>query len=193
MRLPIVNYGHPVLRQKGAPVDLVTPEIQALAAGMLETMAHAHGVGLAAQQVGRALQIMVLDVREVDDRPSTLSMAGAPVDPAAFMPMVLINPRLKPILPERLGPEGCLSFPEVFGDVLRPESVEVAALNERGETVQFQAGGLLGRAIQHEYDHLQGILFIDRMSWETREDLKPLLEELQAETKSELKRAGSRG
>lgn len=190
MLLPILNYGHPTLRQKGRPVETFTPEIERLAADMVETMVASHGVGLAAQQVGHALQLMVLDIREVEDRPSTLQWGGQSVDPAAHMPLVLINARLKPIPPERSGPEGCLSFPGLYADVSRPESVEVTALNQHGEPIQFQAGGLLARAIQHEFDHLQGILFIDRMGRETREELKEQLDELQSRTKHDLKRGG---
>ena len=188
MRLTIVKYGHPILRQKGAVIPEVTPEIQQLISEMIETMISAHGVGLAAQQVGRPLQLMVLDIREVDDRPSVLEWEGQPADPTAWMPMALVNPQIKPVGRAAKGPEGCLSFPELFADVVRPEWVEVTAQNPEGQQITFRAGGLLGRAIQHEYDHLQGILFIDRMDAETVEDLRPELEDLQSQTKAELKR-----
>src|SRR5262245_28913142 len=94
--LPIVKYGHPVLRRKGARIETITPEITRLIEDMFETMYGAAGVGLAAQQVGQALQLTVLDVRGVKDRPSTLEVNGQPADVAAFMPLVLINPELKP-------------------------------------------------------------------------------------------------
>ena len=84
------------------------------------------------------------------------------------------------------GGEGCLSFPEIFAEITRPESVDVKALNEKGKPVEFRCGGLLARAIQHEVDHLNGILFIDRMSKKTKEELRPDLDELQAKTKAEL-------
>ena len=86
------------------------------------------------------------------------------------------------------GPEGCLSFPEIYADITRPESVQVKALNEKGQPVQFHCGGLLARAIQHETDHLHGILFIDRMTRETKAELKLELEELQKRTKESLKK-----
>jgi peptide deformylase len=90
------------------------------------------------------------------------------------------------------GGEGCLSFPEIFAEITRPELVAVKALNEKGKPVEFRCGGLLARAIQHEVDHLNGILFIDRMSRKTKEELRPELDELQAKTKAELESAGKR-
>ena len=99
---------------------------------------------------------------------------------------------MHPTGPRVKGPEGCLSFPEIFGEVERPAQVEVTAQNERGESYSFKAGGLLARAVQHELDHLNGILFIDRMDTETRSDLKPEIEELQAETKLALAKAAAR-
>lgn len=187
MTLPIVKYGHPALRQKGARIERITPEIEKLIADMFETARHAHGVGLAAQQVGQALQLAVLDVRDITDRPSTLELAGQPADVASFMPLVLINPEVKPLNESVTGPEGCLSFPEMFADITRPESVEVTALDGRGEKIQFRCGGLLAKAIQHEWDHLQGILFIDRMSLKARNELKDELDALLAETRDRLR------
>jgi peptide deformylase len=189
MILPIVKYGHPVLRQKGERVTEVTPEVRAFVDDLLETMDAARGVGLAAQQVGRALQVAVVDVTEITDRPSTLHLEGKPADVLAFMPVVLINPEVKPIADPVSGPEGCLSFPEMYAEISRPESVEVTAWNAAGEKYSFRCGGLLARAVQHEVDHLNGILFIDRMSPEKKRELKPELEALQVETKEELKRA----
>jgi peptide deformylase len=186
MILPIVQYGHPALRQKGERIEKITPEIRALIADMFDTMYAAAGVGLAAQQVGRALQLTVLDVRGVKDRPSTMELKGAPVDPLENMPLVLLNPVLKPFGDPVSGPEGCLSFPEIYEEIIRPPSVEVTALSEKGEPIQFIAGGLLGRAIQHEVDHLNGILFIDRMPLTAKRALKPELEALQQRTKEAL-------
>jgi peptide deformylase len=104
------------------------------------------------------------------------------------MPLVLINPELKPVGDTVPGPEGCLSFPEIYEEILRPAFVEVSALNARGERFQFRAGGLLSRALQHEVDHLNGILFIDRMSSQAKKALKPELDELQAATKASLQK-----
>ncbi len=188
MKLPIAQYGQPVLRQKGARIEKITPAIKQLIADMFETMHAAAGIGLAAQQVGQALQLTVLDVRAVKDRPSSLEVAGQPADVASFMPLVLINPHITPLGDPVTGPEGCLSFPEVYADITRSESVSVAALNEAGEGIEFKAGGLLARVIQHEADHLNGILFIDRMSAEAKNELKPQLESLQNASKAALQK-----
>jgi peptide deformylase len=186
MKLEVVKYGHPALRQKGARIEKITPELQALAAGMLETMHANKGIGLAAQQVGRALQLTVIDLRGVTDRPSTLTLDGKESDVAGIMPLVLINPSVNPSGEAVTAPEGCLSFPEIYGDIERPSLAEVRAVNEKGQAVQFSCGGLLARVIQHENDHLNGILFIDRMKRGTKEELKPKLEELHAATKTAL-------
>jgi peptide deformylase len=188
MILPILRYGHPVLRQKGARIEKVTPEVAKLIEDMFETMYEAAGIGLAAQQIGKALQLTVIDVREVKDRPSTIEIDGQPTDVGAIMPLVLINPELKPLGEPVQGPEGCLSFPELYEDISRPLQVEVSALDAKGQPLKFKAGGLLSRAIQHETDHLNGILFIDRMSSKAKQALKPELEALQAETKAALKK-----
>ncbi|HXI71216.1 MAG TPA: peptide deformylase [Verrucomicrobiae bacterium] len=188
MILPIVKYGNPVLRKKGARIESVTPEIKQLIADMFETMEANHGVGLAAQQVGHALQLTVVDVREVKDRPSTLELKGKPADVADIMPLVLINPEVTPAGEPATGGEGCLSFPEIFAEITRPESVDVKALNEKGKVIEFRCGGLLARAVQHETDHLNGILFIDRMERKTKEEFRDELDALQAATKAELKK-----
>jgi len=187
MILPIVKYGHPALRQKGQRIEEITPAIEELIADMFDTMYQAAGIGLAAQQVGQALQLTVIDVRAAKDRPSTLEIAGQPADVGALMPLVLINPQIRPFGESVAGPEGCLSFPEMYADIVRPESVEVQALDAKGAAIEFKAGGLLSRAIQHEVDHLNGILFIDRMTSKDKGELKPDLEKLQAATRAALK------
>ena len=188
MILDIVKYGNPVLRQKGARIEKITPEILQLIADMFETMKAARGVGLAAQQIGRALQLAVLDVRGITDRPSSLELDGKPADVDEFMPLALINPELKLLGEKVAGPEGCLSFPEMYAEITRPGLTEVRALNQKGEPIEFRCEGLLSRAIQHEVDHLNGILFIDRMNREDKDELKPQLDELQAKTKAALKK-----
>jgi peptide deformylase len=187
MLLTIVKYGTPVLRQKGARVETVTPTIKKLIADMLETMYAYKGVGLAAQQVGLALQVAVVDVRGVTDRPSSLELNGKPSDVQTFMPLALINPEITPVGEQVCGPEGCLSFPEIYAEVARSEIADVKALDKDGKPIQFRCGGLLARAIQHETDHLHGILFIDRMDKKIKEEIRPDLEDLQIETKALLK------
>ena len=186
MILDIVKYGHPMLRAKGARIEKITPEIRKLIDDMFDTMHAAAGVGLAAQQVGRALQLTVIDVRGAKDRPSTLELQGKPADVAGYMPLVLINPEIRPFGDPAKGPEGCLSFPEIYADITRPEAVEVKALNAEGRPIHFVAGGLLARAVQHEADHLNGILFIDRMTSASKAELKAELQELQEQTKARL-------
>ena len=187
MPLIVVKYGTPVLRQKGARVESITPTINKLAADMLETMYAYKGIGLAAQQVAIAMQLTVIDVRGVTDRPSSLEMNGKPADVSGFMPLVLINPEVKAVGQPADGPEGCLSFPEIYADISRPDLVDVKALSLEGKPLEFRCGGLLGRVIQHETDHLNGILFIDRMDKKTKEELRDELELLMAETKARLK------
>jgi peptide deformylase len=187
MILEVVKYGHPALRQKGARVEKITPDIQKLISDMFETMHAAKGVGLAAQQVGRALQLTVLDVRGATERPSTLELEGKAADVLAFMPVVLINPEVKGAGDSLAAWEGCLSFPEIYADIMRPSLADVRATNEKGVEIEFRCGGLLARAVQHELDHLNGILFIDRMARADKDELKPQLDELQADTKAALK------
>ncbi|MED5381123.1 MAG: peptide deformylase [Verrucomicrobiota bacterium] len=187
MLFEIVKYGDPVLRQKGERVEEITPEIKQLIDDMLETMHEAHGIGLAAQQVGKALQLTTVDVTDVEDRPSRMSISGESVKPEDYMPLVLFNPEWTAVGDKKEeGQEGCLSFPEVYGEIERPEEIDVTATDENGEPVAFRCGGLLARAIQHEWDHLQGILFIDRMDAFVRTELKPEFDAILAETKKAL-------
>jgi peptide deformylase len=187
MILEIVKYGTPVLRKKGERIERITPATKELVADMFETMYAHKGVGLAAHQVGKAVQLTVIDVRGATDRPSTLELDGKPAEVHSFMPLVLINPEITPVNQPVPGPEGCLSFPEIFAEISRPEMVDVKALNSEGKEIRFRCGGLLARAVQHETDHLHGILFIDRMDKKTKEELRAELEDLQIETKEILK------
>ncbi len=184
--LPVVKYDDPVLRRPGRPVDEVDAELRGFAADMLATMYAAHGVGLAAQQVGVPRQVTVVDVSVVnqEERPSGMFVGGVAVDPLGFMPMILLNPRVDPVGPEReTASEGCLSFPDIHGDVRRPARVRVRARTLDGPELDFEATGLLGRAIQHETDHLGGVLFIDRMNRAARVALSGKLKRLQRETR----------
>ncbi|MCX8109314.1 MAG: peptide deformylase [Verrucomicrobiae bacterium] len=182
MVLDIVKYGNPVLRKPGAEVKSITLEIQQLVADMLETMYAAQGVGLAAQQVGHPLQLCVLDVRNATDRPSWAEQGGQRIDVATLMPLVLINPKVELEGEREIAPEGCLSFPEIYADIARPSIATVIATDLQGKQISFRCGGLLSRAIQHEYDHIRGVLFIDRMTPHAKEQIRPALEELHAST-----------
>ena len=183
MILQILEYGDPILRAKGKPIENIDDRIRELAANMIETMHAANGVGLAAQQIGETLQLTVLDVSLVEDRPSTLKLDGKDVDPKAAMPLVLINPEIELRGANEAGVEGCLSFPEITGDIDRAKSVIVRAQNLEARTIEIEASGFLARAIQHEGDHLNGILFIDRMNSAAKAVLSSRLKRLQKETR----------
>ena len=183
MILQILEYGDPILRDKGKPIENIDDRIRELAANMIETMHAANGVGLAAQQIGETLQLTVLDVSLVEDRPSTLKLDGKDVDPKAAMPLVLINPEIELRGANEVGVEGCLSFPEITGDIDRAKSVIVRAQTLEGRTIEIEASGFLARAIQHEADHLNGILFIDRMNSAAKAALSSRLKRLQKETR----------
>ena len=183
MILQILEYGAPILRAKGKPIENIDDRIRELAANMIETMHAANGVGLAAQQIGEALQLTVLDVSLVEDRPSTLKLDGKDVEPKTAMPLVLINPEIELRGENEVGVEGCLSFPEITGDIERARSVIVRAQTLEGGTIEVEASGFLARAIQHEGDHLNGILFIDRMNSAAKAALASRLKRLQKETR----------
>jgi peptide deformylase len=184
MILPILQYGDPVLRSQGKRIDEIDDRIRELAANMIETMHSAHGVGLAAQQVGEALQLTVLDVSAAEDRASMLKLDGTDVDdPKTAMPLILINPEIELHGETEVGVEGCLSFPEITGDIERSKSVTVRAQTLEGGTIEIEASGFLARAIQHEGDHLNGILFIDRMNSAAKAALSSRLKRLQKETR----------
>ena len=179
----IVQYGDPILRAKGKQIEKIDDHIRELAANMIETMHAANGIGLAAQQVGEALQLTVLDVSQVEDRPSTMKLNGEIVDPKTVMPVVLINPEIEIDGATETGTEGCLSFPEITGQIERAKSIIARAQTVEGDMLAIQASGLLARAIQHEVDHLNGILFIDRMNSAAKAALSRRLKRLQKETK----------
>jgi peptide deformylase len=129
------------------------------------------------------LQLTVLDISAVEDRPSTLKLDGNEADPKTAMPLVLINPEIELHGETEVGLEGCLSFPEITGDIERAQSVIVRAQTLEGGTVHIEASGFLARAIQHECDHLNGILFIDRMRSAAKVALLSRLRRLQKETR----------
>jgi len=189
--LEITQYGHPVLREKGQRITQITPELRQLAADMLETMYAANGVGLAAQQVGRAVQLAVIDVRD-SDRPAGLFLAGLAADVSAHMPLVLINPKITHPQGEEVGVEGCLSIPEVSTDIRRAARITVHAQDLTGHAIAFDCTGLLARALQHEVDHLHGILFTDRMPAATRVGFAGQLKKLQKETLATLGKSAKR-
>jgi peptide deformylase len=183
MNLSILQYGNAILRAKGKRIEKIDDRIRELTANMVETMHAANGIGLAAQQVGEALQLTVIDISQVEDRPSEMKLKGKDVDPKTAMPLILINPEITLNGKTVVETEGCLSFPEITGEIARAKSVVARAQTLEGGTIEIEAAGLLSRAIQHEIDHLNGILFIDRMSSAAKAALSSRLKRLQKETR----------
>ncbi len=144
----ILHYPDKRLREKGKKIEAVTPELRRLIDDMAETMYAAPGVGLAATQIGELLQLFIIDIAD-NDEPSDLR--------------VFINPEILETTGEVTWPEGCLSFPGVTEDIDRAAHIRVRALDKAGKSFEIEADGLLAVAIQHEYDHLQGLLMIDHM------------------------------
>ena len=142
MKLAIRKYGDPALRAKGKRVAEIDDAIRELADNMLETMRGANGIGLAAQQVGHALQLTVVDISAVEDRPSAMAWNGKEVDPKEQMPLVLLNPQIQTGPEKEIASEGCLSFPEISAEIERADWVKVQAQTLMGETVEIEATGL---------------------------------------------------
>ncbi|MCC6660725.1 MAG: peptide deformylase [Phycisphaerales bacterium] len=162
--LYIVTYPAAVLRRKAAPVGGVTPEVREVAARMIDLMHRAEGVGLAAPQVGLSWRLFVAHVPENEER----STASSPPS-ATRVPVVFVNPVITALAGPSVGyDEGCLSIPEITGEVLRPEVATVRATDLAGQEFTFRASGLLARCLQHEIDHLDGVLILDRMSQTAR-------------------------
>jgi peptide deformylase len=189
MSLPIVHYNLPVLRKKGAKISSFDAALRKVAAEMIKTMHEAQGIGLAAQQIGQAIQLCVVDLREAKlDFTWELDGARPPLD--LFMPLEIINPELTFLpSPETSYEEGCLSFPEIRGDIDRPDLILVKFQDIHGTPHQLTCDGLLSRCIQHEVDHLNGVLFIDRMLKKVRAPLERSIKQLAKETREAAKRA----
>lgn len=156
--LNILTYPDPELKKTSEPVEEVDENITSLIDNMFKTMYDAPGIGLAAPQVGVLKRVIVLDI-------------GARGNGEA-KPMALINPEIISSKGETSFEEGCLSVPEFTADVTRPEEVKVKGINQKGETVEIECDGLLAIVLQHEIDHLNGILFIDRLGSVKRDIFK---------------------
>jgi peptide deformylase len=152
--LDIVYFGDPRLEKVSEPISEVTPEIRKLARDMFETMYYTSGVGLSAPQVGINKRLLVTDVSGGDDRTKQLTV---------------INPIVIESSGSQTGREGCLSFPSLFATVTRANFVRIKGLNLEGKEVEVEGTELLARALLHEIDHLDGILFIQRMKKADRE------------------------
>lgn len=171
MVLNINIYGSKVLRKRAEAVAKVTPELTKLAEDMLETMYHANGVGLAAPQVGRSIRLIVVDVSSDED--------------TERKPYQIFNPEVVGKQGLCAAEEGCLSIPGVWADVERPEIITVKGLDKDGKPIELKdIDGLLARCIQHEIDHLDGVLFVDKISATDRSLNESRLKKLSKESKT---------
>ena len=174
MVLPIVKYGEKVLREKAVPVPMVTPELVRLAEDMVATMHKARGVGLAAEQVGRLEALCVIDVPtdcEEDD-------ATREFNSRVEMPLVMFNPQILSLDGEQEGKEGCLSFPDMGAPLRRAAEATVQYVDASGLPQIATVRGFLARAVQHETDHLNGVLYVDRLLADDRAKIERKIETL---------------
>lgn len=178
MVLEIVQYGHPVLRKKCRKVEEVTEEVKTLAENMVETMRDANGVGLAAPQVGIDSRLAVVEIPDEDESVTYVRVDGEEVAMSSLMPLVFINPELEFGSRKETSHEGCLSIDGIVADVRRPADLKVKLELLDGKVIVLETDGLFARAIQHETDHLNGVLFVDRVSAATKLSLKRKLKRL---------------
>ena len=171
--MKIYKYGEAVLREKAEPVAVVTDALRALAADMIETMHRAKGVGLAAEQVGRKEKLCVIDIPEGCENEEDEAFNAS-----VQMPLVLFNPEIVSQEGTQRDKEGCLSFPGIGGSITRAAQVTCQYLDENNMPQMITARGFLARALQHEIDHLNGILYVDHMSAVERLSYAPKLKRL---------------
>ncbi|MDP6700904.1 MAG: peptide deformylase [Candidatus Latescibacteria bacterium] len=166
MKREIVMFGSQVLRKPCPPVTDIDDEIRALVGDLFDSMRAAEGVGLAAPQIGILKRVCIIDVSTQQPE---------------YLPVVLINPKITAHEGEQVGEEGCLSFPDLYGDVERYSWVEVEATDINGETFKTAGEGFYARALQHEIDHLNGTLFIDHLSTLKKQLMRGALKRLKKE------------
>lgn len=180
MILPITQYGNPILRKKCRRITEVSDQIHTLADDMIETMKEAEGVGLAAPQIDRDLQMAVVDVSHDPECITFLKVDGVDQKLEDFMPLVFINPVLDLGKDKESSMEGCLSIREINAEVKRPIVVKAKLELLDGKIIELETDGLLARAIQHEVDHLNGVLFTDRISAAAKVSVRRKLKRLAA-------------
>lgn len=178
MRYDVLKFGRSELRSHSVPVSEVTDDVRHLARDMLQTMYRSNGIGLAAEQIGRTESMCVIHIPdESGEQVTTNDTDGIP------MPLVLVNPRITEIGGEQVGQEGCLSFPEIFVNIKRAAEVTVEYVNLENRRCTLRGRGLLARAIQHELDHLDGVLLVDRMSAVQKVAVRGKLKRIRAQSK----------
>jgi peptide deformylase len=168
--LQIVHYPHPTLRYESKPVKRVDAELRSIVREMFELMYASNGIGLAANQV---------------DLPLRLFVANLTADPDEGEELVFINPVISRPKGSEEREEGCLSFPELYGPVIRPKEVQISAYTLEGQEMRGAIDGMLARVVQHETDHLDGVLFTDRMSSTARAEVEPVLDEFETAFRSQ--------
>ncbi len=178
MILEICQYGDPVLRKKCRPVENVDDSIRKLADDMVDTMVDANGVGLAAPQIGEDIRMAVVDVSHDPECITFLKINGEDAKLEDHMPLIFINPELELVGPRESDMEGCLSIQQVNSPVRRPSIVKATLPQIDGSVIELESDGLLSRAIQHEVDHLNGVLFVDRLSTAAKVTVKRKLKKL---------------
>lgn len=180
MPLPIHVYGDPVLREPGRPIESDSEELQELVDEMVETMDRASGLGLAGPQVGRSLRIFVVGTHRLAEDADAPEREEMGLDqPAVDRPLVVINPEVVAESDRTVDyEEGCLSIPGVQETVTRSERVRMRFLDRDLEEREVESGGLLARVLLHEYDHLEGVLFTDRISTLRQKLIKRSLREI---------------
>jgi len=189
MLLQIVHYNAPVLRKKGGKITAFDASLARLADDMVETMHAFAGIGLAAQQIDRAIQLCVVDLRLAQVEYTWL-LDGARPPKELFMPLALVNPVVTIEPGETIvAEEGCLSFPEIHGDVPRADRITARFHDVQGRAHTLACSGWLSRCVQHEVDHLNGVLYIDRMDQATLDRIGPALRALKKQTREAAKLA----
>lgn len=191
--MDVRTYGDPGLKKKSQPVKTVNDEIRKIAASLVATMKADDGVGLAAPQVGLNIRMVAIGCAAIRKDADMAMLSPGERELLPRMPVVLVNPKIVSYSKVTdIHEEGCLSVPEIFAPVERPVSVVLEAGILDGELVRAECGGFLARVLQHELDHLDGILFIDRLAPAVLEEVKPELEELKklGHRKNFIKKAG---
>ncbi len=177
MKLPLTYYGNPILRKKGTPIEKITDEIRQLVKDMEETMIGFNGAGLAAPQVNRSLALFLTHVENEDEKAPGTEQTAPPV-------RVFINPKILEYSEELWGyPQGCLSIPDpnIYGVVFRPIRIKIEATDLEGNRFTEEFSKLSAQAFMHENDHINGVLFIDRLQKKEREQLEPFLRKVKKE------------
>ena len=189
----VTYYGESILREKGETIESFDEEFKSVVSNMIETIESEDSIGIAAQQIGKALQVCIIDWREILDRDEVVScnyeLDGKKVPLQMLFPIVFVNPKLEYIGQEQeIKREACMSFPGVYGPVIRYQQVKLTYQDVDGNPHELIADGFFARAIQHEVDHVNGVLMIDRMDPRAVGGIKSKLKQLKRYTKERLRK-----